>query len=236
MLGWRGRFGYLSAASIFMPSDVHQMLPEGVVALAATLGVSGLSDAELQQGREQREHAIRQLVADGARAIVITGPMMAVRLGYHANGVRDRTQSEQMGVPITAAVDAQIEGFKHLDRHRPLLVTALAEESSRQLVGYLAQAGIEVVDSGSLGARGPAEQSRMDPHDFYAAANRLARHSGADSILLGGRVVTLDVALALEYDLNLPVVYSTNAAVWWALRELGVRGPETHAGVLLSSG
>ncbi len=237
MLGWRGRFGYLSATSIFLPWDIHQMLPEGVVALAATLGVSGLSDEELQQGRDRQSHAIDQLVADGAKAVVVTGPMMAVRLGYRESSARDRVLSEQKGVPIMSAVDAQIEALNQLRRHRPVLATALAEQSSRQLVGYLGDAGIEVAGSDSLGARGPADQSRIDPHDFYRLAHELARsHPDADSVLLGGRVVTLDVVRELEYDLKLPVLYSTVAAVWWALRELGVRGPERHAGMLLSSG
>ena len=118
---------------------------------------------------------------------------------------------------------SMVEGLRHLGASRPLVATAFQEATNELIARYLAEAELEVVAVKGLSVRSPAEASRVEAHAYYELAHNLAlAHPEADSVFLGTRGNTREIAMRLAEDLALPVVYSTQAALWWALRQLRV--------------
>jgi maleate cis-trans isomerase len=223
MLGWRGRYGYIGPATILMPMEFQGLLPDGVGVIAASLGIRSVEDDEIERGRTRIEETVVQMAAEGARAITISGPLLAIRLGYEGDEAARQALSEKAGVPIISGIAAVVAGIKHLGAKQPAVAVALPPEHHGMALDFLRGGGLEPVGISGAGVRGPIAQSQMDPNVFYGLARTLVdQHPNADSIYLGGRVVGLEVATALEADLGLPVVYADQAGLWWALRHLKV--------------
>ena len=223
MFGWRGRFGYIGPTTIVLPSELQGLLPDGVGVLATSLGIRSVEDNEIERGRQRIEEAAELLVAEGARAIMISGPLLALRLGFPGDEATRQSLAEKVGVPVISGIAAVVAGLKHLGARRPIAVVALPPEHHSMITNYLRDAGLEPAGIVGAGVRGPVAQIQMDPTVFYGLAYELAaQHADADSVYLGGRSVGLDVATALEADLGLPVAYAEQAGLWWALRHLKV--------------
>lgn len=237
MLGWRGRFGYISPSTIQVPWELQDLLPEGVGVVASVLGVRAHQDSEFQRAEQSVEAAIETVVGEGARAVVLAGVPLAVRRGYRQEQEANQRWSQRFGVPVTSAVAAVVAGFRHLGVRRPIVVTAYLEELNRLIAAYLTEAGLEVVGVQGLSVRSPDEASRLEPTVYYTLTRDLAAtHPESDCVFLGGRVDLQKVVMRLEQDMGVPVLHGTQAGLWWALRVLGVQYDRPDASRLLASG
>ena len=236
MAGWRGRFGYVSPSTIELPWELEGLLPEGVGVIAASLGVRAHQAAEFERALAAVEAAVALVVGEGAHAVVLAGTPLAVRQGYHGEREANRRLSERAGVPVTSAMAAAVDGLRHLDARRPVVATAYLPEFNEQIARYLAEAELPVVGMTGLSVRSPAEAARVEMTTYYRLARELVEaHPEADAVLLGTRGNVQDVARTIEEDLGLPVLHSTGAGLWWALRRLRV-APRPGGGRLLASG
>ena len=76
-----------------------------------------------------------------------------------------------------------------------------------------------------VGSHSPVESGRLGADVLAHLTRDLLAHSpGADGVFLGARIELQSTAAALEAELGLPVLHGTQASVWWACRELGVKG------------
>jgi maleate cis-trans isomerase len=236
MLGWRGYFGYVSPSTIQFPSELQDLLPEGVSVIAANLGVRAHQGAEFERAQQGIQNALELVVGEGARAVVLAGVPIAVRQGYAGEQAANRTWSEKLGVPVTSGMAASVDGLRHLGARRPVVGTAYLEEINQQIAAYLGEAGLPPLGVCGLSVRNPAEAGRIAPTAFYRLARDLVdAHPDADAIFLGTRSNLQAVTIELERDLGLPVIHGTQAAVWWALRQLRVMA-RPNSGRLLASG
>ena len=235
MLGWRGKFGYVSPSTIQLPSELQTMLPDGVSVIATNLGVRAHQAAEFERAQQGIEAAIELVVGEGARAVVLGGVPVAVPQGYRGEQENHRRWSEKAGVPVTSGMAACVAGLQHLGCHRPVIATAYLAEFHQQIATYMADAGLEVAGVEGLSVGSPAEAGRVEPTAYYGLARKLVdAHPNADAIFFGTRSDVQEVALRLEADVGLPVVHGTQAGLWWALRILRV-APDWDCGRLLSS-
>jgi maleate cis-trans isomerase len=223
MLGWRGYFGYISPSTIQLPTELQDLLPDGVGVIAANLGVRAHQGAEFDRAREGTRQALELVIGEGAQAVVLGGVPVAVRQGYAGEQAANRAWSEQLSVPVTSGMAAMVAGLRHLGARRPVVVTAYLEEFNQLIAGYLADAGLAPAAVQGLNVRSPAEAGRVAPSAYYALArDLLAAHPDADAVLFGTRNNMQSVALALEADYGVPAVHGTQAGLWWALRHLRV--------------
>jgi maleate cis-trans isomerase len=228
--------GYVSPSSIRLPWELMEMLPDGVRVAATTLRVRGYTDAQFAQAQAGVAEAVEVLAAEGANAIIQAGVPVAVRGGYAQEHERLAELRQRHGVPLISGVRACVAGFDHLGVRRPLVATAYLEEMNRQLVEYFAEAGLQPAGVGGLGAQSPAESGHL-PADALARLVRelWARTREADGVFLGARIQLQALAVALEAELGVPVLYGTQASVWWATRELQLSGAR-GGGRLLGDG
>lgn len=223
MLGWRGAFAYISPSTIELPWELQDMLPDGVKVIATVLGVRAHSDAEFERAQQQAQAAVEAMVSEGAQAVILGGVPFAARQGYARERALHAAWSERLGTPVISSVAAAVAALEHLRARRPIVATAYLESLNRSVQSYLEEAGLEVAGIEGLAVRTPAEASRIEPTAFYELARRLAiAHPEADSIFLGVRGNLYPVAVQLEQDLGLPVVYGTQSGLWWALRQLRI--------------
>jgi maleate cis-trans isomerase len=114
-------------------------------------------------------------------------------------------------------------------------VTAYLEEFNRAIAQYLTDAELAPAAVEGFAVSSPAEAGRIEPSAYYRRARELvAAHPDADAIVFGTRSNMEPVALALEADLGVPVVYGTQAGLWWALRHLRVAA-RPNSGRLLAT-
>ena len=235
MLGWRGYFGYISPSTIQLPTELQDMLPDGVSVIAANLGVRAHQGAEFDRAREGIQSALELVAGEGAQAVVLAGVPLAVRQGYRGEQEANRAWSEQIGVPVTSGMAAAVEGLRQLGARRPVVGTAYLEAINHLIAEYLAEAGLAPAGTQGLSVRSPAEAGRVAPTAYYRLARDLLdAHPDADSIFFGTRSNLQAVTIDLERDLGLPVIHGTQASVWWALRQLRVT-PRPDCGRLLAS-
>jgi len=236
MLGWRGYFGYVSPSTIQFPSEMQDMLPDGVSVIAANLGVRAHQGAEFERAQQGIQNALELVVGEGAQAVVLAGVPIAVRQGYAGEQEANRAWSERVGVPVTSGMAASVDGLRHLGARHPVVGTAYLDEINQQIAAYLGEAGVAPVGVRGLSVNSPAEAGRIAPTAFYRLARDLVdAHPDADAIFLGTRSNLQAVTIELERDLGIPVIHGTQAALWWALRQLRVTA-RPESGRLLSSG
>lgn len=236
MLGWRGRFGYVSPSTIQLPWELQDMLPEGVGVVATVLSVRVHTEEAFQRALEGTPDAIQVVVGEGAQAVVLGGVPVAVRQGYRGEQAAHRAWSEQAGVPVISGIAAAVEGLRRLGARRLVVATAYLDEINHGIARYLAEADLEPVAVGGLQVRSPAEASRVQPAAYYHLARRLlSAHPQVEAIFLGSRGNVQEMVLRLEQDTGLPVLTGTQAGLWWALRQLGVAERPRGGGRLLSA-
>jgi maleate cis-trans isomerase len=150
---------------------------------------------------------------------------VAVRGGYAREEQRLAELRQRHAIPITSGVRACVDGFRQLGVQRPLVATAYLDEMNDQLLTYFREAGLQPAGVRGLGARSPAESGRLGA-EVLAGLTRdlLAESPDADGVFLGARIPLHTQAVALEAELGVPVLHGTQAGVWWACRELGLRG------------
>jgi len=235
MFGWRGKLGYVSPSTMQVPMELEDMLPDGVAVIGTNLGVRAHQAAEFDRAYEGIPAALDLLVGEGAQAIYLEGVPVAVRQGWAAEQQAHRTWSERVGVPVTSGFAAVVAALQHLGARRPVVATAYRDEWNDLIARYLADAGVAPGEVRGLSVQTPAEAGRVDATVFYQLARQLVDgHGEANAVVLGARGNLMPVALELERDFGLPVVFGTPAGLWWGLRQLGVSAPRGW-GLLLDS-
>ncbi len=106
------------------------------------------------------------------------------------------------------------------------LATPCIDEVNEHEKTYLAEAaGVEVVSMKGLGIVGSLPQGRLQPHVGAELAHEVDRRE-ADAILISCTDFrTIEVIGLLEEELGEPVISSTQATFWCALRRTGYASP-----------
>lgn len=150
---------------------------------------------------------------------------------------RNLTQSmrEATGLPCVTMSTAIIEGLKALNRKRLAVATAYQNEVNRRLVAFLNEWGFQVESIKGLSIKMIDDLSKVTDDNLMALCGDVCRSApNADSLLIScGGLVTLGIHVALEKQCKLPVVSSTPAALWAAVRMVGHSGRAPGLGKLL---
>jgi arylmalonate decarboxylase len=106
---------------------------------------------------------------------------------------------------------------------------------NKRLVDFLAANGFEVLALRGFGLVGFGDPGQKSEADIIALGRDVcAEAAGAEGLLIScGGLRTLGVAKPLEEGLGIPVVSSTQAAFWAAMRLAGASGHVAGRGRLL---
>src|SRR3981189_2332531 len=139
------------------------------------------------------------------------------------------------GLPVSTMSQAVVDGLRSVGARRIVVATAYADDVNNRLQTFLTAQGFEVMALEGFGLFGFGEPGSKSEADIIALGSKVcAAAPGAEGLLMScGGLRTLGVAEPLEDRHGIPVVSSTQAAFWAALRLVGESGQGPGRGRLL---
>jgi arylmalonate decarboxylase len=217
-----------------VPPEAKQMYPSGVEFISTGLGLQSLSPRGYDAVIDNIVGAAQSLASQGAASIAISGTSLTFYRGasFHEElktNVRDAT-----GLPVTTMSTGVVEGLRTMGVRRVAVGTAYIEEVNARLRRFLTEAGFDVLAVEGLGIDLVGRAGNVPREALLDLGQRaFAASPGADGILIScGGLRTLNVTVPLEAACGVPVISSTPAAFWSAVRLVGHDGTSPGYGRL----
>jgi maleate cis-trans isomerase len=234
--GWRARIGLIvPATNTNMEPEFHRLAPPGVLVTTTRLMLPG----------KQTMTPLDAMAAnlDAAAAQLATCNLDIVAYGHTAGSfvmpceeivARIVERTDTLAVTAFQAVRAALGAF---GARRIAVGTPYMAYTNKMEVKHLAAYGIEVSAIRGLGLGETMDERSAVGQIPAETAVRLARSVDspeADMVFLSGtNFACIDTVPLLESLLDKPVITSTQATFWHALRTLGLKTPIHGAGRLL---
>ena len=236
MYGWRARIGIVfpSRGDSFI-YEFYQIVPKGVVLVPSIIGLFNLTKEELSAAILEYRTAALDLAKVGVNAIALTGSPLFQLQGFGSDLEMIREVEKETGIPTLTSVTAEVEAMRYLKMNKLVIATPFRDEVNERNAAWYRKAGFEVLKIKGLGIEKNSEIARLP---FYAPY-QLARETfletpGAEGIYIAcPRWGTVEIIEKLEQDLGIPVVTSSQATIWMALRKANVREPIQGYGRLM---
>ena len=179
--------------------------------------------------------AAEHLAAQGVDAIMVIGTSLTFYRGPEAHDRLLEQLRATTGLPVSTMSQAIVDGLRAVGAKRVAVTTAYTDVVNRRLKELLAAAGIEALSLECFDILEFGGPGRKSEADIIALSDKAVAHApGADGILIScGGLRTLGVAKPLEERHGIPVVSSTPAAFWAAMRLVGESGQVAGHGRLL---
>ncbi|WP_459616113.1 arylmalonate decarboxylase [Bordetella sp. 2513F-2] len=193
-------------------------------------GYDGVIDSVVQ-------HAVALRQA-GAQAVSLMGTSLSFYRGAPANDVLLAQLREATGLPCTTMSAAIVRGLRALGAQRVAVATGYVDAVNRTLQSYMADTGFDVTVCRGLGVTGVDAMQQVGPQTLVDLCCEVhAAAPSSDAILLScGGLHTIDVVPEVERRLGVPVVASSPAGFWDAVRVAGHGVPIAGRGRLLAIG
>ena len=236
MYGHRARIGYTSPPYLTetFPYEFYKMVPDGVMLTLTTLAIKSLTNHdEIKKSVDMTLDAAREMGRAGVNLVVFGGVPLNLSLGYEGLKQTMRDTEQEIGVPVTSSLTAQINALRRLDADKIVVVHPFAADAG-YYPDYLRHAGFEL-----RGVRGVGKQVGDLACIASQVAEDLARelyqdHPDADTIYFPApHWGIIDVINPLEQDLGVNVVTAMQAIVWESLRGCGIQDRIAGYGRLL---
>jgi len=236
MYGWRARIGIVfpSRGDSFI-YEFYQIVPKGVVLVPSIIGLFNLTKEELSAAILEYRTAALDLAKVGVNAIALTGSPLFQLQGFGSDLEMIQEVEKETGIPTLTSVTAEVEAMRYLKMNKLVIATPFRDEVNERNAAWYRKAGFEVLKIKGLGIEKNSEIARLP---FYAPY-QLARETfletpGAEGIYIAcPRWGTVEIIEKLEQDLGIPVVTSSQATIWMALRKANVREPIQGYGRLM---
>jgi maleate isomerase len=226
MLGWRARIGQIRpATAIEGAEEWRTVAPVGVAFADARTIVPRVDDEGLKVMMSQVLEAARQLATAKVDLIVQCGaPGTFLRGANHDERVTAEIEQET-GIPAITMMSSMMDGLKALGAKKIAVGTIYTDEVNAVLAKNMEVQGFEITSMDGLQITDPFEASVHDADSAYRLGRDVYRKSGkADAILIScGTYRSFPIIKYLEMDTGVPVVTSNQAALWRALRYLGLQ-------------
>jgi arylmalonate decarboxylase len=210
-----------------MYPDVH-FVPRGV-------GVRSLTPEGYAAAFDAILPAAEHLAAKGVDAIMVIGTSLTFYRGPEAHDRLLEQLRTKTGLPVSTMSQAIVDGLRAVGAKRVAVTTAYTDVVNRRLKELIAAAGIETLSLECFDILEFGGAGRKSEADIIALSDTaVAKAPDAEGILIScGGLKTLGVAKPLEERHGIPVVSSTQAAFWAAMRLVGESGHVAGRGRLL---
>jgi arylmalonate decarboxylase len=217
-----------------VPPEGFQMYPQ-MKFLPRGVGVRSLTPEGYSAAFDAIPAAADHLVAKGVDAIMVIGTSLTFYRGPEAHDRLLEQLRSSTGLPVSTMSQAIVNGLREVGAKHVAVATAYTDVVNQRLKELLKAAGIDTLSLecfNILEFGGPGRKSEADI--IALSSDAVAKAPGADGILIScGGLHTLGVAKPLEDRHGLPVVSSTPAAFWAAVRLVGESGHVAGRGRLL---
>jgi len=213
--------------------EFYRALPRGVTLHTARLYLTRIAPEAILQMVQDMETQAKLLASADVDVIVLgaTAPSFLRGLGY------DRELIGKIeavtGRKATTTSTALIEALRHVGARRVVLGSAYDEKVNGIAKAFLEASGMEVLAMEGLALVDNLVVGRLGAETAYDLAMKVNRPD-ADAIALScTNWRTMDAIERIERDTGKPVVSTTQATIWAALRAIGHTEPISGYGRLL---
>jgi maleate isomerase len=217
----------------------RQHRPERFSFHAARMRMKAVTPEALAAMDAQSDRCAGEL-ADAACDIVAYACLVAVMAAGPRAHVASETRltavaSDDGQAPVVTSAGALPAALGDLGATRVALIAPYLPALTSRVVDYLADLGVEVVDSISLGVADNREVGRLDPMRLVELADQLdLRRAEAIVISACVQMPSLPAIPAVEARTGLPVVSAATATTYALLRRLDLEPAIDGAGRLLA--
>lgn len=206
-----------------VPPEAPALYPEGVNFIAEGLALQRLTPEGYDGVIGKVGDLARTLKTRGATAIALMGTSLSFYRGAQFNNELITTMREAGGLPATTMSAGVVRALQALGAKRVVLGTAYGQAVNDRLERFLTESGFSVTGCASLDIEDVDSIFSVTGDMLMDLADRAVRTSGkADALFLScGGLRTLNVTAPLERIHGLPVVSSSTAGAWQAMRLIG---------------
>jgi arylmalonate decarboxylase len=228
---------------LVVPRAKDEVSPEGlrmypdVEFVAKGVGVKALTPEGYDAAWDGIVPAADKLAEEGVDAVMLMGTSLTFYRGYEAHQKLVEKAKAATGLPVSTMSTAVVEGLRTMGASRIGVCTAYADEVNGRLKRFLTDSGFDVLALEGFGLEefgAPGRKREEDIADLAAEVAGKAPQAEAMLISCGG-LRTLEIGKAIEDRHGKPVVSSTPAAYWTAVRLAGGNASIKGFGRLLAS-
>jgi maleate isomerase len=236
--GRRARLGIVvPSVNTVMEPWAQRTVPKGVSVLAARMFIPPATTPEafIEMDRNEGKMAIRQLSSTLPDVIAYgcTASSIVQGLAYDAHL---RTEiSETYKVPSTTAAHAIVTAARAVGAHRVSIVSPYTEEVDAAEHRYFESAGFEVLGGACLGISDGFRLAEPLPDTLFELGRKGFDPRSEALIMTCLNTRSHTVIDRLEKALAKPVITSTQATLWHALRLAGIEDRIAGFGTLLEA-
>ena len=238
-----GRYGSRAKIAFMLPSSCLAFEQEflkvtdsldGVIGIPARL-LLGYTDADSLTGmNEGIDLAARQLATTSPDVAIYMCTSGSFKDGQDGNqAIKDRLAELVPAAKTMTTSEAIVRGIEAFGMRRVVMTTPYDEDLTNREVEFLAYHGVTVTGFDFRDIEDNLDRGDLPATEWLKYAKALD-YSEVDGFFLScGNVRTLDILDTLEAESGLPVVSSTQATIWMALRLAGIDDRIPGFGALL---
>jgi maleate isomerase len=230
----RARIGFIIPSSNRMVEpQMQRFMPAGVVPHFTRIRMTNQHKAPLEELIPRITEAADLLADSKCDVIVLQCTGTSMSGGVHMEQRVIVAMKQATGRRALTTASALTAAFAALGARRLVFISETEQDDHDRKLAYLREAGYEIVADKAVGLEGTDAYCTMPPRLWYDTAMAL-RNSLADAYFIScANIASIDVIDDLERDLGKPVVTSNQAAIWCALRTVGIGEAIPGLGILL---
>ncbi len=219
---------FVSRIGLLVPSsnttvepEFYRALPPGVTLHVARLFLTQISTDAILGIVQDLETQSRGLASADVDVIVLgaTAPSFLKGLGYDRELIA-RIEAAT-GKRATTTSTALVAALRHVGASRIVLGAAYDDRVNAIAQAFLEANGIEVLAARGLGMVDNLAVGRLGSDSAYELARKIDRPDAEAIVLACTNWKTMDAIERLERELGKPVISTTQASLWAALRIIG---------------
>ena len=213
--------------------EFYRALPRGVTLHTARLYLTRIAPESILKMVEDMETQAKLLASADVDVIVLgaTAPSFLNGLGYD-RALIGKIESAT-GKKATTTSTALVQAIRHLGAKRVVLGSAYDEKVNGIAKAFLEASGVEVVGVKGLALVDNLIVGRLGSDTAYDLAVEVDDASAEAIVLSCTNWQTMDALERIERDTKKPVISTTQASIWAALRAIGYTDPISGYGRLL---
>lgn len=235
MWGWRGRIGFVIPGDFIYGAEFYPILPEGVALDVHSLGIEKIVHKEIERTFNLFLPAAEHLATQECDVIIWGGSLIITYMGYDRALELNRRIAETTGIPAIMNLQADFDALIALSAKKIVIATPYAPARNEERKRLAESLGFEVLNIKGLGLERRVEFGNQPPYASYRLAKQAFLEAPeAEAIYIScPEWPTVSNIRKLESETERPVVTSTTATIWAALRALNIKDPIRGYGSLL---
>ena len=218
-----------------VPPEAHGLFPAGVRFVARGLGLGALTIEDYGIAVERVAELARALRDDGADLISLMGTSLSFFRGGAFNDELVAIIERESGCPATTMSNSIRDALRALGARRVAVGTAYSDAVNARLRGFLEASGFDIAAMTGMDLVAIDDILSVRPEAVTDLALRAAEaaEGGFDAVFVScGGLPALHLAAEVEPRIGKPVVASSTAGVWGAVRLAGLPADAPALGAL----